>query len=133
MTSRVPVQTRVVAGGLVLSCVLALAGCAKQNTRETAAAGESGTQTVGIDLVNDAFRPSAIEAMAGQPLVLELSNEGWSRHTFTLPDSEADVDVVLDAGASETITVDLPEGQGEVRFICRFHHAGGMRGQISYR
>lgn len=111
--------------------VLLLAGClAKQNTRERAPAGEEGIQTVGIDLVNAAFAPRAIEARAGQPLVVELHNKGFTAHTFT--SEELGVDVVVDRGQDRTITIP-PQGTGTYRFYCRFHQAEGIRGQISYR
>jgi plastocyanin len=124
--SRLPIALAVVVG-----CLLLLEeGCAKQNTREEAGAGEPGPQTVGVDLVNDAFRPQTIEAGAGRRLVLELNNKGLSEHTFTLPDR--DVDVVLDRGQGKTVSVELPDGRGELRFVCRFHNASGMHGRIAY-
>lgn len=123
---RLPIWLAVVVG-----CLLLLEeGCAKQNTREEAGTGEPGPQTVGVDLVNDAFRPETIEADAGRKLVLELDNKGLSEHSFTLPDG--DVDVVLDRGQAETVTIEVPDGRGELRFVCRFHSASGMRGRIAY-
>jgi hypothetical protein len=52
---------------LLLAAVLLPTGCAKQNAREATAAGPDGTQTVGIDVVNDAFRPWSVEARLGEP------------------------------------------------------------------
>ena len=119
------------AGLAALITVLAVACIPKQNLRESAPAGERGTQTVGIDLTNAAFTPRSIEAVVGRPLVLELHNKGFTAHTFTI--DELHVDVVLDRGHDQTITITLPSQPGQLRFYCRFHGGEGMRGQISYR
>lgn len=117
---------------VAVGCLLLLGGgCAKQNTQEEAGAGEPGLQTVAVDLVNDAFRPETIEADAGRKLVLELHNKGLSQHSFTVPGGE--VDVVLDRDQTETVTIGLPDGRGELRFICRFHNASGMRGRVAFQ
>jgi hypothetical protein len=47
------------------------------------------TQSVTIDVVNDAFRPWPIEAQLGQPLVVRLRNKGLTAHTFTVYDRRA--------------------------------------------
>ncbi len=115
----------------IAAMALVLTGCfAKQNTREEAPAGEQGTQEVGIDLVNAAFAPKAIEARAGQPLIVELHNKGFTAHTFT--SEQLGVDVVLERGQDRTITIS-PQPAGTNRFYCRFHQGEGMRGQVSYQ
>ena len=58
-------------------------------TREAATAAPGGTQSVTIDVVNDAFRPWVIEAQLGQPLVVRLRNKGLTAHTFTVYDRRA--------------------------------------------
>ncbi len=114
----------------VAVCALLVSGClAKQNTRERAPLGEQGTQRVGVDLVNAAFAPKAIEARAGQPLIVELHNKGFTAHTFTLQDLH--IDVVLDRGEDKTITIPA-QPAGTYPFYCRFHQAEGMRGHLGY-
>ena len=118
--------------GLAALATLLLLGCVpKQNLREAAPAGEQGTQRVGIDLTNAAFTPRSIQASAGKPLVVELHNKGFTAHTFTI--DAPHVDVVLNRGHDQTVTIRLPSQPGLLRFYCRFHAAEGMRGQISYR
>ncbi len=117
---------------LVALATLLLLGCVpKQNLHESASAGQRGTQTVGIDLTNAAFTPRSIQASAGRPLVVELHNKGFTAHTFTT--DALHVDVVLDRGHDQTVTIRLPSQPGLLRFYCRFHVGEGMRGQISYR
>ncbi len=114
----------------VAAVALALTGClAKQNTHERASAGEQGTQTVGIDLVNAAFAPKAIQARARQPLIIHLHNKGFTAHTFT--SDQLGVDVVLQRGQDKTITIPS-QLAGAYRFYCRFHQGEGMEGQIGY-
>jgi plastocyanin len=118
--------------GVAALATLVPVGCVpKQNLRESAPAGEHGTQTVGVDLTNAAFTPRSIEATAGKPLVVELHNKGFTAHTFTI--DAPHVDVVVDRGHDRTVTITLPSQPGRLRFYCRFHAAEGMRGQISYR
>ncbi len=117
-------------GTALALCALLLSGClAKQNMRERAPLGEHGTQKVGIDLVNAAFAPKAIEARAGQPLIVELHNKGFTAHTFTV--DELHIDVVLDRGQDKTITIPA-QPAGTYRFYCRFYQAEGMRGHLGY-
>ena len=71
------------------------------------------TQSVTIDVVNDAFR-----------------NKGLTAHTFTVYDRG--IDVVLDRGEQETVTIQPPTGSVTWRFLCRFHDAGGMHGGVSF-
>ena len=119
-------------GRVAALATLMLVGCVpKQSLRESASAGEHGTQTVGIDLTNAAFTPRSIEAMAGRPLVVELHNKGFTAHTFTIDSPH--VDVVVDRGHDQTATIHLPSQPGQLRFYCRFHAGEGMRGQISSR
>jgi plastocyanin len=118
------------AARLLLAAAVLLSGCAKQNARETAAAGADGRQVVGIDAVNDAFRPWAVQARVGQPLVVRLHNNGVTAHTFTIYD--IDMDVVLQPGQRRTVTIHPPGGSVSWRFLCRFHDAGGMHGSLTF-
>jgi plastocyanin len=124
------VRRRLRAAALLLAAALLPAGCAKQNAREATVAGPDGTQTVGIDVVNDAFRPWSVEARLDQPLVIRLRNRGFTAHTFTSWD--AGVDVVLRPGDDRTVTIRAPDQPARWRFFCRYHDAGGMHGGVSF-
>ena len=69
--------------------------------------------------------------MAGRPLVVELHNKGFTAHTFTI--DAPHIDVVVDRGHDQTVTIELPSQPGRLRSCCRFHAGAGMRGQIGYR
>jgi plastocyanin len=115
---------------VLLAAALLLAGCAKQNAREAAVAGPDGTQSLEVDVVNDAFRPWSVEAELGLPLVIRLRNKGVTAHTFTVWD--VPVDVVLQPGERGTVTIRPPASSARWRFLCRFHDAGGMHGGVSF-
>ena len=115
---------------MLLAATLPLAACAKQNAREAASAAADGTQSVSIDVVNDAFRPWVIEAQLGRPLVVRLRNKGLTAHTFTVYDRG--IDLVLERGEQGTVTIPPPTTSTSWRFVCRFHDAGGMHGGLTF-
>ena len=115
---------------LAVAAALLVAACARQNAHGVATAAAGGTQSIDIDVVNDAFRPWVIQARLGQPLVVRLHNKGLTAHTFTVFDTGTDV--VLARGESRTVTVPSPVQATSFRFVCRFHDAGGMHGGISF-
>jgi hypothetical protein len=47
---------------LAVAAALLLAACARQNAHGVATAAAGGTQSIDIDVVNDAFRPWVIQA-----------------------------------------------------------------------
>jgi plastocyanin len=110
--------------------LLAACGIPKQNDREAARPTTGGAQTVGIDATNDAFRPRTVQAQPGRPLVVEVHNKGWTKHTFTIDGTN--VNVSVPAGHTERIMVPAPGSDARVRFRCRFHDANGMHGVIVF-
>ncbi|MDQ4134542.1 MAG: cupredoxin domain-containing protein [Actinomycetota bacterium] len=95
---------------------------------------DHGTETAGdelaMELDDNYFGPTYVQAKANQSIKLELENEGANIHTFT---SETfGVDEEVSPGEKKTVTITAP-GQGSVEFHCRFHQAGGMQGALFVR
>jgi plastocyanin len=100
---------------------VSLPGTVSDHGTETLAEGGA----LAMELDDQYFAPTFVEAPAGGTVALTLTNEGDLPHTFTI--DEADVDEEVAAGASTTVEVTLPEN-GSLRYYCRFHVAGGMQG-----
>jgi plastocyanin len=138
----------VVAGAVVLA--MALVGCGDDDPTTSsgsasgsasAPAGEApvslpgtvadhGTETLDgdsldLELDDQYFAPTFVDAPAGATVTITLENEGDLPHTFTI--DEADIDEEVAAGQRATVEVTLPE-RGSLRYYCRFHAAGGMQG-----
>lgn len=85
----------------------------------------SGDQTLALETVDNAFKPTFVKVTSGQALTVELRNAGQRPHTFTI--DGAGVDQQVEPGASATVEVDLPDAEA-VAFYCKFHRGGGMQG-----
>ncbi|HXG43030.1 MAG TPA: cupredoxin domain-containing protein [Dehalococcoidia bacterium] len=87
-----------------------------------------GSRGEGLSLEADDFyfEPKELRAQAGQTLTLRIENEGRSAHTFTV--ESLGVDVELAPGEERTVTLTPTD---TVAFVCRFHQAQGMTGQIT--
>lgn len=85
---------------------------------ETSATGATGGDGGGTTLqtVNFSFSPSTLEVASGDEITLENAAAD-TPHTFTVDDT--DIDVELSPGASSSATIDLDPG--EYAFHCRFH------------
>ncbi|HUG14542.1 MAG TPA: cupredoxin domain-containing protein [Thermomicrobiales bacterium] len=72
------------------------------------------------------FDPDTISVSAGSEVTIALENPGAIPHSFTI--DEADVDVELDAGESETFTFTAPSEPGEYEIYCKIagHREAGM-------
>jgi plastocyanin len=86
---------------------------------------ESGK--VEIELYDNYFEPTILKGKPGQKVELELKNEGKVAHTFTL--SEQRVDKEIQPGDETETEVTFPQS-GELKFVCKFHQAGGMIGAL---
>ena len=76
-----------------------------------------------VTLRNFQFVPDVLEVRAGEKASFSVSSTG-AGHTFTLPALE--VDVVISAGTTRLIEIDVPDGTpGEIQLLCRFHSSGG--------
>jgi plastocyanin len=82
---------------------------------------------VEVELDDDYFGPTVIEAKAGEKVTLELKNEGTKEHNFTL--EAADVDEDLEPGDTKTVTVTVPD-QSDAGWYCEYHQDGGMQGSF---
>jgi plastocyanin len=78
-----------------------------------------------LELDDQYFAPTFVEASPGATVTVTLTNEGDLPHTFTIDDTAVDEEVA--AGESATVEVTLPD-RGSLRYYCRFHVAGGMQG-----
>jgi plastocyanin len=78
-----------------------------------------------LELDDQYFAPTFVDAPAGATVQVTLTNEGDLPHTFTIDGT--DIDEQVDAGGSATVEVTLPDS-GSLRFYCRFHVGGGMQG-----
>ena len=87
--------------------------------------GDGATAEVDIEVDDNYFKPTFVEAAPGATVTVHLANEGGTTHTFTLDD--ASVDQTLEPGDDATVTVTVPES-GSLRFSCNFHGAMGMQG-----
>jgi plastocyanin len=80
----------------------------------------TGTPIVAITAVDNEFEPFCVIVSADQRF--EVTNEGISRHTFTIRDS--DIDIRLKPGAEATtgpIGEVAEPGSGEQEFGCLIH------------
>ena len=78
-----------------------------------------------LELDDQYFAPTFVNAPAGATVEVTLTNEGDLPHTFTI--DGAGVDEQLDGGESATVDVTMP-ASGSLRFYCRLHVAAGMQG-----
>jgi plastocyanin len=85
--------------------------------------GDSGT--LDLELDDEYFAPTFVDAPAGSTVEVSLENEGDEPHTFTIDGT--DVDEQVAPGAKATVEVTLPDS-GSLRFYCRFHVGSGMQG-----
>ena len=101
-----------------------------QTTRP--AEGESPTAPAGgggaipLEAKDNVFEPKTVEAKAGD-VSIEMKNTGVAPHTFT----NADLKVDVNADGGKTATVELKGVQpGTYKFICKYHEALGMVGEL---
>jgi plastocyanin len=87
--------------------------------------GDGDKADVEVELDDNYFKPTFIQAAPGATVTVELKNEGSNPHTFTLDDGS--VDKELQPGDKATVEVTVPE-DGSLRFSCNFHGSMGMQG-----
>jgi plastocyanin len=131
---------RAAAGALALSTVIALGACTKQdngnNTLVDAKPGPSKTTSapapapggpLAIEAKDNEFVPKALTASAGD-VTITMKNTGAAPHTFTLADPKADVN----ADAGKTVEIKLTGLKaGTYKFVCKYHEALGMTGELT--
>ncbi|MGB6057895.1 MAG: cupredoxin domain-containing protein [Microthrixaceae bacterium] len=94
-----------------------------KGTKDISAEGTNAKVDVEVD--DNYFSPTFIQAAPGATVSVKLENEGKAAHTFTLDDGS--VDQTLEPGDEATVTVKVPES-GSLRFSCNFHGSMGMQG-----
>ncbi|CAN5612950.1 hypothetical protein BH10ACT1_BH10ACT1_33740 [soil metagenome] len=87
--------------------------------------GDGATATLSMELDDDYFSPTFVQAAPGATVTVELENEGDMPHTFTLDDKSIDTKVL--PGKVAKVTVTVPKS-GSLRFSCDFHLRAGMQG-----
>ncbi len=129
---------RVVIG--LASVATVLGACSKSSsptgtptTRSTqapapTASGSSSAPAGALSLQQGAggfvFTPAKLTVKKGQTIT--VANVGSVPHTFTI--TGKGIDVVNNAGQSQSVTIDL--APGTYPFICRFHVSLGMKGTL---
>jgi len=140
------VSTRSFARGsavcLTLALALAAAACSKSSSppgsiattpiapvQSPASSSPSGeTAAVTVSQTNYQFSPANLSVNQGDTIAVKDATTG-TPHTFTIEGKG--VDVVNDAGQTQTVTIDLPPGT--YPFICRFHSSLGMKGTLTVK
>lgn len=125
---------------IVLGLGLLAAGCSSSDDESASKSppvslsgtvNDHGTKTAGdelsMELDDNYFAPTYVEAKASQKITVELENEGSNAHTFTSP--TLGVDEEVPPGQKKTVTITAP-GAGSAEFHCRFHQAAGMQGAL---
>lgn len=117
-------------------------------------------RTVEIAMTEFAFEPASLTVVAGETIEFVVTNEGVVPHEFRLSNAhrieehiasghedhgdegegghhEGDADVVIEveAGATDTVTVTLPEDATiftEIACLLPGHYEAGMKGEVTY-
>jgi plastocyanin len=88
----------------------------------------TGAVEVTIRETDNAFSPSCLVVLGGQGL--EILNRGEALHNFSIEGSQVDIDTRPgEATRTEALAGVLEPGTHE--FICKYHVADGMRGEIT--
>lgn len=101
------------------------AACTGPEASGDVTSGPADGEAVTVTAHDNDFAPGTVEVEAGQPVTLEVANEGSTRHNFVIEDLDVSSGT-LDEGDVVTISLTAPEGT--IEFVCTFH--GGMRGEI---
>lgn len=112
--------------------VVLVAAIAFISGRSSAGAASGVTAIVLEDL---RFTPNRLDAKAGVPLTVRLTNRGTERHDLSFPSlhmpSLEGVESILAPGETTTVTIEFDQ-PGTHTFICTLpgHAAAGMTGAV---
>lgn len=103
-------------------------GGAGGETESPASAQEGGAPPPASVVVQEDyfFDPAEFSVTSGDGIEVENASP-QTPHTFTV--TGEDIDIALDPGESQKVTIDLPPGT--YPFICRFHEGQGMVGTLT--
>jgi plastocyanin len=85
-----------------------------------------GTSVQTISQANFSFSPATFTVTSGDTITVKNTTSS-TQHTFTITGQT--VDVTVDPGTSQKVTISLPAGT--YPFICRFHVSRGMTGTLT--
>lgn len=94
-------------------------------TNEGTAEATGDTAEVEVEVDDNYFSPTFIQASPGATVTVTLTNAGARPHTFTV--DALGIDEELSGGDPVEVEVTVPES-GATAFYCRFHRGGGMQG-----
>ena len=81
-----------------------------------------------VILANFKFEPQVLEVRSGQKTSFVMTGDRFG-HTFTV--RSLGIDIVFPANSEQAIEIDVPQGtSGTIPFVCRFHEAAGMVGNL---
>ena len=85
----------------------------------------SGKTSIEVEADDFYFEPTFLRGQPGQKLTLKIENEGSAKHNITV----AGVDRDIDPGKELEVEITFPSN-GVALFICKFHAAQGMAGEL---
>lgn len=113
----------------LLALSFALAGCGGDDEAEEPA-GES-LETVDVSLVDFRLEPDTVHVDQAGTYTFRVTNDGQSPHALEIESSELEEETeTLDPGESDTITVELAEGDYELYCPVDGHKEQGMEGEL---
>ena len=87
--------------------------------------GKVANGKVALEADDFYFKKTFVKGAAGD-VTVAIENEGSATHSFTIDDQ--DIDEVIQAGKTATVTVSLTGNSEAVVFYCKFHASSGMQG-----
>jgi plastocyanin len=132
---------RAAAGALALSTVVALGACTKQDNgnntladqkpSSTASSGAPAAGAPRIEAKDNEFLPRDLTVSAGD-VTITLHNTGAAPHTFTMSDPKVAAKVDVNADSGKTVDIKLTGLKaGKYKFVCKYHEALGMTGELT--
>lgn len=113
---------------LFLSTSILLAGCLGQRIDTSAPAKNVLHVDVGAPTDDNAFSPTKLRALVGQPVTIIIQNNGTTTHTLTNHDFHIHSGDVA-PGAQTTVTF-TPDRAGTFELLCDAPGHSGMRATL---
>jgi plastocyanin len=143
-------RRRVTSAALALAAVLAVSACSEADNGNNSLAGRTqqpevtsaaptptggaqttppatGDEEIKLEAKDSEFAPKEITAKAGTITIL-MDNTGQAPHTFT--NKDLGVDVNANAGEKAQIKIENAK-PGKYTFVCIYHEAAGMVGELT--